>query len=268
MRRPWRLAFLVGVVTLMLVSGITPAASGRSNADDLTIGAYLLPQGSGTRTRALNFQIGVEIASSSGVQRQITVRISLPAGLRWGNDGPDPSEGCTVSDPAVCTTTTQPNPVGTLGAGWVWDVVAERTGFYVVPASVESAEPDPNTSNNSIMFRFEVAQASGGGGGSGGGGSSVSASTVKLKPRKAKAGNVVAASVRVAAGSTSVRPTRLSCAGTIGGAKVAGTPRAATGTATCLYRTPKTAKGKTLRGTISFTAGGKRLTRRFAVRLG
>lgn len=225
-----------------------------------------MPQGSGTRTRGLSFQIGIEIASSAGVERQITARISLPAGLRWGNDGPDPSEGCTASDPAVCTTRLQRNPVGTYGAGWVWDVVADRAGAYVITSSVESSEPDPNPSNNTSTFRFEVVQP-GGGGPSGGGATAVSAGTVRVTPKSPKAGTVVVASVSVRAGGSAVRPTALRCTGTIGAAKLAGRPRSGAGSATCRYRTPKAARGKTLRGTVTFTARGKRLTRRFAAKL-
>jgi hypothetical protein len=270
MRRLRRPALLVGFVSLMLAPVIAPPASGRSTADDLAIDAYLMPQGSGTRTRGLTFQIGIEIASSAGVERQITARVSLPAGLRWGNDGPDPSEGCTASEPAVCTTTLQRNPVGTFGAGWVWDVVAERAGPYVVTSTVESSEPDPNPSNNTSTFRFEAVQAGGGSGssgGGGGGGTAVTAAAVKLTPQSLKAGTVVVASVRVRAGGSPVRPTGLRCTGTIGGAKLAGTPGSAAGTASCRYRTARGAKGKMLRGTIAFSARGKKFTRRFAAKL-
>jgi len=37
---------------------------------------------------------------------------------------------------------------------------------------------------------------------------------------------------------------------------------------TCLFRPPKTAKGKTLQGKISFTAREKRFTKRFSTKLG
>ncbi len=65
-----------------------------------------------------------------------------------------------------------------------------------------------------------------------------------------------------------MKPTAVACAGSIGGAKLKGTPNAARGTATCSYRTPKSGKGKTLRGSVSFTAGGTDFTKRFSARLG
>jgi hypothetical protein len=42
----------------------------------------------------------------------------------------------------------------------------------------------------------------------------------------------------------------------------------ANGRATCSYRIPKTAKGKSIRGTITITAGGLKATRSFSARIG
>jgi hypothetical protein len=78
----------------------------------------------------------------------------------------------------------------------------------------------------------------------------------------------VTATVGVTQGGASVKPSKVACAGSIGTAKVTGTPRAAAGSARCTYRTPRTAKGKTLKGSVSFTAGGKRFTKRFTAKLG
>lgn len=52
----------------------------------------------------------------------------------------------------------KPNEVGTVGAGYVWDVVADRAGTYEITASVTATEPDPDTSDNTHTFRFEVVQ--------------------------------------------------------------------------------------------------------------
>ncbi len=93
------------------------------------------------------------------------------------------------------------------------------------------------------------------------------AGVAKLAPAKPRAGSSVTASVRVTAGGAGVKPTKVTCAGTIGRAKVKGKPRAAAGAAKCVYRTPRAAKGKTLKGSVSFTTGGKRFTKRFSVRL-
>lgn len=216
-------------------------------------------------TTGLNFKIFVEVVSTSGVEQEFTARISLPAGLRWGSDGPDPSEGCTGAEPAVCKQQMLRNQVGTVGGGWAWDVIAERAGFYEITAAVEPVEPDPDISNNTSLFRFEVKQEASGGGGSTG--PDAVASAVKLVPAKPRAGAAVAATVRVTTDGAPVTPTRIACAGAIGSVKAKGTGKAARGTATCIYRTPSSAKGKVLRATVSFTAGTTRFTKRFSVRL-
>lgn len=54
----------------------------------------------------------------------------------------------------------------------------------------------------------------------------------------------------------------------MGGVKVKGGAKAASGLASCLFTTPKSAKGKTLAGSVSFRAGGQPFTKRFSVRLG
>ncbi len=234
-------------------------AAGAPAADDVSILVHF--RANTTPTTPPNFSIYVEIESASGVDQSVTVRTTLPAGLDWGADAPSAAEGCTTGNPTTCTRRLRQNEVGTYQAVWLWDVVAARPGSYEIVATVDPTEPDPDPSDNMARFRFEVVQPAGGG-------ATVTASAVKLKPAKPKAGSVVSASVRVSAGAAPVRPSRIACAGTLGAAKLQGTPRAASGSATCRYRTPKAAKGKTLRGSISFTARGKRFTKRFAAKLG
>jgi hypothetical protein len=81
------------------------------------------------------------------------------------------------------------------------------------------------------------------------------------------AGSIVTASVRIVLGGAPVRPTRVTCTGAIGTVRVRGIPKATRGKASCTYRTPLAAKGKTLRGAVAFTARGDRYVRRFATRL-
>ena len=162
----------------------------------------------------------------------------------------------------------QVGPSGTLGAGWVWDVIADRPGVYDVTASVQSERPDPNTSNNTQTLRFEVVASSGSSGGGGGGSVSVSVSSVKLTPARPKAGLPIVATASVKADGSPVKPTKVVCAGTLAGKKAIGTGKALTGKATCRYPTPKSAKGKTLAGSMAITARGKTIMKRFATRLG
>jgi hypothetical protein len=144
-------------------------------------------------------------------------------------------------------------------------VVAERPGVYEITASVTSSEPDPDLSNNSRTFKFEVVTSSPP---PQSGGSAATASAVTLAPAKAKAGRPLVASVSVRAGEAAVKPSAVRCAGSVGAQATAGKPGATAGKAICRYKPPASAKGKTLRGAISFTARGKRFTKRFSVKLG
>lgn len=258
-RRYWMLG-----AAAFAAATLTAAVSAGPAADDISVIVYPSAGHGTTTVTGLDFKIIAEIEGTTGIPRRVTLQLTLPTGLRWGVDAPDPSEGCGEGPPAVCTSEMVLDGAGTARAGWQWDVVAERVGPYEITVTASSAEPDPDTANNRYTLRFEVLA---GGGGGGGGGAAVAASAVKLTPRPVRAGSAVTASVRTASGGQPARPTAVKCAGTIGGAKVRAVPKATSGSASCTYRTSHTAKGKTLRGTVSLTLRDERYVRRFAVRL-
>ena len=126
-------------------------------------------------------------------------------------------------------------------------------------------------SNNKAAVTIVVTEPStgGGSGGSGGtGAASASASAVKLSPAKPKAGSTLVASVRVTRGGSAVKPTGIACAATVGKTKVKGGAKSSSGLASCLFKTPKAGKGKTMLGSVSFKAGGQSFTKRFSAKLG
>ena len=217
-----------------------------------------------TTITARSFRISVIVEASSFVPEPVRLGIRLSDGLRWGSD---PTDGCTGTAPAVCTgTTTTGSGNGGNFAFWSWPIQAERTGQFEITASVEGNGLDPDTSNNTATFRFEVVSPTGGGGG-GGSASAVTTSAVKLSPAKPKAGSTLVASVRVTKGGSAVRPSAIGCAASIGRVKVKGASNAANGVAACLFKTPRSAKGKSFAGSVSFRAGGSSFTKRFAATL-
>jgi hypothetical protein len=184
----------------------------------------------------------------------VRVRFELARGLRWGVDLPDASDNCTSTpSAAICTAPESISP-GNQPVGWIWDVVADSPGTYVLKADGESSVSDPDVSDNSSSVTVIVE-------------ATIAASAAKVTPSKPKAGSVISVRVDVTAAGNAVDPAGVSCAGTITGSKVRGTPRHGLGRATCVYRTPKSAKGKVLRGVIAFTANGTKVSRRFAVKL-
>lgn len=229
------------------------------------------PNGASVTIGGLNFVAGLLVRNTGPDPATVKAQIELPAGLHWGTDGPDPSEACTVGETSVCSI-----DLGTQGnfafAGWGWDVVADAVGSYTLKVQViESSTSDPDTSDNASSVTVVVTQPAGGAeGGSGGGSGSaaVAASAVKVSPAKPKAGSTVVASVRVTQGGSPVRPTGIACAATIGKTKIKGGVKSSSGVASCLFKTPKTGKGKTMLGSISFKAAGQGFTKRFSKRLG
>ena len=248
-----------------------PAAAAPTAADLLVLvtagtarQAPVIPNNGTTSIASLSFRAGAVVDNDGGEETTARLRFVLPDGVRFGTDLPDPSESCTTDGrTAECQT---PVLIGTepsrRTSGWDWDIIAERPGSYVFRAEITQASvTDPNASNNSASATVVVSVAPPPV-------PTVSASAVRLAPARPKAGSAVTATVRVSVDDIAVRPSAVACTGAIGGMKVRGTPRAGSGTAACIYRPPRAAKGKTLRGTVAFTAGGKRLAKRFSARLG
>ena len=104
-------------------------------------------------------------------------------------------------------------------SGWFWDVVAPANGTYTFTGKiVQTADVDPDASNDTSQITIVVDETTGGGQGGGGGGSAgaggggetsaaAKASAVKLSPAKPRAGSSVVASVRVTKGGSPLRPT-------------------------------------------------------------
>ena len=230
--------------------------------------------GTATVTRK-NFVVHAEVdlitAASGG---RPTIQLQLGEGLRWGTDYPDAADGCTsMQTTALCKSPVDLQPVtGQSSLGYYYDIIATQSGSFAYSAEiVDTADVDPVLSNNRSAITIVVNETSGGGsggGGSAGGGASVRAGSVKLSPVKPKAGSTVVASVRVTKGGSAVRPVGVSCVASIGKATTKGAPTSKSGVASCRFKTPRSAKGKSLTGSISFRAGGSPFSRQFVARLG
>jgi Domain of unknown function DUF11 len=275
MRRTRRLnGAVLGLVTATVALG-TASASAAPTAASLQIEILVgpppattqppsIPNGGSATIGGLNFVVGFLVRNRGPDPATVKVRIQLPAGLHWGNDAPDPSEDCTVGETSVCSVS-----LGTQGnfafSAWGWDVVADTTGSYTLNAQViESSTSDPDTSDNASSVTVVVTSPAGGSVP----GASVAASAVKVSPAKPKAGSTVVASVRVTKGGSPVKPTGIACAATIGKTNVKGGAKSSSGVASCLFKTPKSAKGKRMLGSVFFRAGGQSFKKRFSARLG
>jgi hypothetical protein len=268
---------LLGLVTAAVVLGVASASAAPTSAS-LQIAILVgpgpvstqppsYPNGGSVSIGALNFVAGFLVRNTGPDPATVKVGIELPAGLHWGNDAPDPSEACTVGETSVCSLA-----LGTQGnfafAAFGWDVVAATTGSYTLKVQViESSTSDPDTSDNASAVTVVVTQpaepepspqppAA------------VATGAVKVSPAKPKAGSSVVASVRVTRDGSPLRPRGIACAATIGKTRIRGGAKSSSGLASCLFKTPKTGKGKRMLGSVSFKAGGQSFTKRFSVRLG
>ena len=97
--------------------------------------------------------------------------------------------------------------------------------------------------------------------------SSVAASRAKLSPAQPKAGTSVVATVRVTKDGSAVRPSRVKCAAKAGTTTLKGKAKAARGSGSCTFKTPASAKGKSLHGTVTVSALGKTIRRTFSAAL-
>jgi hypothetical protein len=273
-RRSGRLATVAAIAAT--VATLTTTAGAAAAAVDIQIDVVVgaspttarpVPNGSTVTVTGLRFAAGMDIALITAQPAAARVRFTLPEGLAWGPDLPDPGEQCVgTASTGECQTPELEPITGRNAVGWGWDVVAARTGSYVLRAEILSAsQPDPEPSNDTASVTVVVTDAPSPPPPPSAGGARVGAA--KLSPARPKAGSTVVASVRMTAGGDPTRPSGITCAGTAGATKVRGVGRAGNGSATCTYRTPRSAKGKLLRGAVSFTAVGARYTKRFSVRL-
>ena len=267
-------AIVAGVGALLTVTSASAVPTAANLQVSILVGTGsiatrppTIPNGGTANVPVLDFIAGFAVNNAGPDVATVKAQLELPAGLRWGADGPDPSEDCTEALTTVCQVAlgNAPGSNPPQDSAWGWNVVADAPGSYTVKAQiVESSTSDPNAADNSTTVTVVVTQppppppppAK------------ATASAVKLSPAKPKAGSLVSATVRVTAGGQPVKPTGLSCTGVLAGAKIKGTPKAASGTASCRYRTSKSAKGKTLRGKMSFSARGTKFTKSFAAKLG
>jgi len=189
----------------------------------------------------------------------VHARFELPPGLHWGAHLPDPAENCTSTATVADCRSTQRVFTDVPGVRWVWDVVADAPGTYVLKGLVvESSTPDPDLSDNAASVTVIVDP------------SAIVASAVELTPARPRAGSSFTAHVEVTVDRVPGSfPDRMRCTATVGGRKLIGLDMSSPGLAVCRYRTPKSARGKTLRGTIAFVTlpDEMRFTRRFAVKL-
>jgi hypothetical protein len=258
-------AAINGVLVVLLGAASAPAAPA---AADFKVTFLLgvggrnviqIPNGGTATVRSLAFKAGAGLENAAGDPATGHLHFELAAGLRWGTDLPDPSENCTSTEIAAeCETGKKLDPESQADRelGWGWDIIASGPGSYVLRAETSvSSTSDLDPSNNSASATIVVKPIA------------LAASATKISPARPKAGVVVTARVAVTDNGELVKPSKVSCTGTVAGKRLPVRAQALSGAALCSYKTPKTATGKNLRGAVSVTLDTATITKRFVVRL-
>jgi hypothetical protein len=244
------------VITLVALVVLPAGAMARGTANDLSPSlsySALVSAPSGRSTETLSFALNAYVSWDGGDASSIELTVTLPAGLHWAGS----PAGCVPgASGATCTKAITPTSGTNLAAAFpTWRVVADRAGTYTVETSVESAL-DGNASNNTGSLSIPV---------------STKVTGVALRPRAPKAGSTVVASHPLyvtsadrtfAAAEASVR-----CQVKIGTKAVAAKGTHGGGKSSCTFRTPATARGKVVTGTVRSTSGGLVLNKQFRVKL-
>ena len=258
------------IALLAVALGGSDGSAARSAADfelgllvDTTLSAGTIvpkPNGSTVSVSSRRFVLGARVRLAPAQNESAHLHIELPSGLSWGAESPLQTPHCTgTATTADCDTMpTRPGPHSPTDEIFGWNVTAAQDGRYVVQAQLTMpSAPDPVLSNNAATVTVVVKQAA-----------TVFAGRAQLTPTKPRAGSTVRATVDILTqAGTRPRPTGLRCAARIGTKAVTGTPRATAGLATCVYRTPLKARGKTFSGSVSFTAVGTRFSKPFRAKL-
>jgi hypothetical protein len=238
--------------------------SGKGRA---VFGVYELKKG-------LRFSLMTEFTFTPGLRSTapgaVTVRYVLPAGLHFGEIPPEPrgiartvfppwgwsftpgSQSCTIQGQEATCQVIGGIEVGTTFFGWLLDVVADGGGSYRVRAEIVAPAPavDITPSNNQASFDVVITQ---------GASAPVRVTPVRIvRPRP----SLVQASVQITTDKgLPVAPKNIRCRTSFGMPKIISYP----GYVRCstLFNN-STYKGRTLRGTLSFTANGRPITVNFS----
>ena len=100
-----------GRIAVALVAGVSAlltVASASAVPDDANVQVSIvvgtgsiatrpptIPNGGTANVPVLDFIAGLAVSNAGPDVATLKVRFELPPGLRWGADGPDPSEDCT-----------------------------------------------------------------------------------------------------------------------------------------------------------------------------
>jgi hypothetical protein len=185
----------------------------------------------------------------------IVIVVTSPATARFVSA----VSACTVAPQRLTCTAAGPTRGAGRGAGFLFAVVSDVTGPMTLNASVTSDQTDPDPSDNLASVTVEILAAGGGGA------SAVRAGKLTRTPVSPRAGRRLTAALRIT-GSPLPGSGSVGCSASVRGKALKPLARSYKGgVVSCAWLVPRSAKGARLSGTVSFTTGGSKLSRKFGV---
>ncbi len=161
-------AIVAGVGALLTVTSASAVPTAANVQVSILVGTGsiatrppTIPNGGTANVPVLDFIAGFAVNNAGPDVATVKAQFELPTGLRWGADGPDPSEDCTEALTTVCQVAlgNAPGSNPPQDSAWGWNVVADAPGSYTVKAQiVESSTSDPNAADNSTTVTVVVTQ--------------------------------------------------------------------------------------------------------------
>jgi uncharacterized repeat protein (TIGR01451 family) len=248
----------IGSLTALALAAAESVAGSAGDAD-LTVSTVLyLPTEQGKPKTvpaggAARFEVYVR-NQGPGQATGVVVTIVVPSGAQLI----DADSRCTGTQTLVCSAIAVDLSSPTaLKVG----IASDTAGPLTLTASVKGEQADPNPGNNENSGTITVLAA---GGGSGGGGTSaLKAGKLTRTPVAPRAGKRLTATLGVS-GSPLPSSGSVGCSATVRGKALRLVVRSYKGgLVRCAWLVPTSAKGARLSGTVSFTTGGSKLSRKF-----
>jgi hypothetical protein len=282
-----------GCIALVALMVVAPGSSVPTVNHELGINDFIGgPSRSAARAadpdivlKTRTFVLGVDLLSEHSTYPDTTetVRMTLPAGLSWGErpawprtlfpegkPGPwtfEPtSESCEASGQVV-TCQASGVPSGTTLFGWIFDVVAAKDGLYKVVAEVvpptdgQNRPPRGASTPTRAVLTVVIGERTG---------AVKTGGIVLSRPRP----SFVRATVNVTQGGEPVIPTRGRCTGSFVSERsyqrrvLPASYRLGQGVVCHYVFNNRVFEGKTLAGELAFTVGRTNVKRTFSVRVG
>ena len=240
--------------TLVAASGFTfvpsSSARARSGTADLQLiaarGINAAPAVAGE-----SFSIFLSVFNNGPDPSSFTIHLQVPEGVTFR---PAPGSGCTGTIDLTCFPG-YPAPVGDDGSGTLFFQAAAGGMYTFVARLTDEGATDPNAANNEASVTVPVGEAP----------HTLAVVGFHIAPTHPRAGGTFSVSFRVhdKTDGTELAPTAARCRASLGHARA----RVSGARAICVVATPRSARGKPVRGLLTVTARGRSLSRHFAVYL-